>query len=204
MQEGLARLRDTKNREIWLYADNQNALRALSGDPTTAREYVGGFLEDVKILQQGDCEVKGKWTPSHQDIQGNKQADTLAKNGLTLSLCSKARTTLSWLRSRPYHNMIKRWHACHPGHYKPKNKTFPSTSSLPRRPATVISRRRANHTAIDSSPLRQRKNAPAAPARSALHTYSSTTAKPKQCTQRPSSTPNTEDLGHGNRSQMTT
>lgn len=42
-------------------------------------------LKDLKILQQEGCEIQGKWTPSHQTIFGNEQADTFAKEGLSES-----------------------------------------------------------------------------------------------------------------------
>lgn len=61
--------------------NNQNALGALAGGPTVGREYQIECLKDVKILKQVDCEVKGKWTPSNDGINGNKHGDTLAKSG---------------------------------------------------------------------------------------------------------------------------
>ncbi|KAL0630628.1 hypothetical protein Q9L58_010526 [Maublancomyces gigas] len=130
IEEGLSRLGETKEKDISLCFDNQNARKALAGRPTAGREDVRGFLEDVKILQQGGCSVRGKWTPSHQNIEGNEQPDSLANIGSSLPLCPWARTTLSWLCSTPYHTMIEQWHERSPGQHKPKTKPFGATSGL--------------------------------------------------------------------------
>lgn len=71
----------TANRIVWVYTDNQNALRAMAGGPTVGREYVKEFLEDVKALQERGRKVRGKWTPSHQGISGNEHADHRANLG---------------------------------------------------------------------------------------------------------------------------
>lgn len=61
--------------------ENQNALRALAGDPTSVRVYIAACLEDVKSLRQRGCKIKGTWTASQTDILRNEQEDTVAKEG---------------------------------------------------------------------------------------------------------------------------
>lgn len=62
IQEALRYLasNDTCDREIFLFADNQNALSALAGGPTLGREYIRASLEDYTILQQQGCRMRGK------------------------------------------------------------------------------------------------------------------------------------------------
>lgn len=82
---------------IYICADNQNTLRALSGAQTGNREFGRKCLEDVKALYQNRCIVQGKWTPFHSGIPLNEQADELANEGCKQLLCQGARTTVTWL-----------------------------------------------------------------------------------------------------------
>lgn len=93
----------------------------------------------MKILQQAGCEIMGKWTPSHQNIFGNKHADKLAKAESKKPACTWSRTTLSWLRAHAYHTMIDKWKTEHPG-VKPRPKPFQGTSKLSWRSASAIAR----------------------------------------------------------------
>lgn len=113
IQKGCTALRKMgiSNQDVRHCVDNQNAIRGLAGGPSARREYIRECLKEVKILPQGCGRIKGKWTPLHQNIAGNEQADTLAKAGKTVASCGWKRGTRSWLRSAPYHNMINQWHA---------------------------------------------------------------------------------------------
>lgn len=108
IQEWLGRLNkmETKDKEILLCVDNQNDLRSLSGRPTGNREYIKECLKEARILQLNSRKITGKWTTSHQNIDGNDQADMLAKRGTRQNPCKWTRTTISWLQPRPYDNMI--------------------------------------------------------------------------------------------------
>lgn len=48
------------NAKIYLCADNQNTLKALTGGPTAGSKYIKACLKDVKILRQESCKIKGK------------------------------------------------------------------------------------------------------------------------------------------------
>lgn len=74
IQEGLAALASmvpemTRSGMIYLYVDNQNALRGPSGGPTSCREFVRKCLEEGEILRQRGCKIQGKWTPTNQISQ---------------------------------------------------------------------------------------------------------------------------------------
>lgn len=51
----------------------------MAGGLTAGRQYIKACLEDVKILQQGGCRVKGKWTPFHKGILGMNVVTHLPK-----------------------------------------------------------------------------------------------------------------------------
>lgn len=156
IQEGLRRLVElgTSDTPVWICVDNQHALRALVGGPIAGREFIRECLEDVKTLQQRGCEVRGKWTPSHQGIAGNQRADTLANEGHNDTDCTGSRATYSWLRARPHQNMIEKWETESKLPGRPKTSPFPPTANLPRRLARAIASLRGCLTALDTSPLK--------------------------------------------------
>lgn len=84
---------------IYVCIDNLNALKALAGGPTNSREHLSRCPEEAEDMRLKGCRILGKWTPSHQGIEGNKIADTLAKEGLSSSSCGLTRTTLGWIKS---------------------------------------------------------------------------------------------------------
>lgn len=98
IQEGLEALRasGTSNMVIHLYVDNKNGLKALTGGPSSGREYIRQSLEEMRILRIKGCEILEKWTPSHRNIPGNGRANTLAKNRLQDTPCTWTRATLTW------------------------------------------------------------------------------------------------------------
>lgn len=65
-------IRNIRDKEVFLCADNQNALQAVAGGPTTAREFVRAFLKNVKVLQRKGCKIKRKCSPSDIGIIGNE------------------------------------------------------------------------------------------------------------------------------------
>lgn len=156
IQEGLRCLidPDANNRVIVLCADNQNAQKALAGGPTAKREYVKACLEDVNILRQKGCKIKGKCSPSHTGILDNERADTLAKEGTKDAPCQWTKKTLIWLRARPYHWCIEKWQNKYGLSKKLSRKPFAATASIPRRSAWAISRLQAGLTGIDPTAMR--------------------------------------------------
>lgn len=92
IQHSLRGLRNTgvSNTNIWIGADRQNAQRAIAGRPAADRSHIMEGLEDMKILQQARCRIRGKWTPSHRaslviDTQTQWQTQaTIKQNALEL------------------------------------------------------------------------------------------------------------------------
>lgn len=111
-------------------------------------------------MQLNGCKITGKWTESHQDIAGNEQADRLAKLGTKKDTGKWARTTIVWLRHRPYHNMISKWHRLSPARRPPQTRPFTPTRNMFRRSANTISRLRAGLTGAVPTPLRAMEQCP--------------------------------------------
>lgn len=141
--------------EIFLCADSQNTLKALAGGPTAGREYIKGCLEDVNILRQEGSKIRGKWTPFHTGIEGNEEADTLAKEGAKENPCRGRQTRLTWLRARPHHSCAEAWQARHKLSTKPNQKPYGPTSKLNRGSARVVARMRPSLTTADHNPMKQ-------------------------------------------------
>lgn len=156
IQEGVAQLLalNTQNCRVYICADNQNALRALSGGPTGNREYLMKCLEDLETLQLKGCRVQGKWTPSHTRIIFNEQADMLANQGCTKTNCKWTRSSLTWLRAHSEKLMITQWGKEDQHAKNPIPKPFARTRESPRRTAQAIARLRCSLTLGDSSPVK--------------------------------------------------
>ena len=82
---GIARAADMMNKAgitnqtIIILSDSQAALKALAC-PTVRQMLVGDCIDNLNILSQNN-QVTIMWVPGHSDIDGNEEADTLAKSG---------------------------------------------------------------------------------------------------------------------------
>ncbi|CAL4196332.1 unnamed protein product, partial [Meganyctiphanes norvegica] len=72
------------NQTIVILSDSQAALKALA-KPLVKQMLVGNCINNLNILSQNNL-VKLMWVPGHSDIDGNEEADILAKTGAH-SLC---------------------------------------------------------------------------------------------------------------------
>jgi ribonuclease HI len=70
---------DIRNQTIYILSDSQAALKALAS-PRVKQLIVGNCINNLNMLSQNN-RVGLMWVPGHSDIEGNEQADTLAKNG---------------------------------------------------------------------------------------------------------------------------
>lgn len=138
--------RGTQDRIIYLCVDNQNALRDLAGGPRGGREDERKYVEEIGTLRLKGGKDLGKWTPSHQGIPGNEQADTSTKKRLTESQCTWSRATPAWGRSLPREMMLELWTT---KSNKDPSKPFYGTPSMPRIAAAAIARLRCHVTSID-------------------------------------------------------
>merc|ERR1739842_76216 len=67
------------NQTIIILSDSQAALKALAG-PMVKQMLVGNCTDNLNILSQNN-QVKLMWVPGHSNIDGNEEADILAKSG---------------------------------------------------------------------------------------------------------------------------
>lgn len=161
-RRALARLRRlTANiGKIYLCVNNQNALLSLFGGMTGGREHLKECLEDVKSLQYRGCEIKVKWTLSHQNIKGNDQADELAKEGLTLKQnCRWTRSTLNRARSQPRRILYQAWATTSTGS-KTFGAPFPPTAHIPRHAVVTIVQLHYELISLDANQTRDRPLCP--------------------------------------------
>ena len=67
------------NQTIFILSDSQAALQALAC-PRVKQVLVANCIDNLNILSQNN-QVTLMWVPGHSDIDGNEEADTLAKTG---------------------------------------------------------------------------------------------------------------------------
>jgi ribonuclease HI len=95
------------DRSIYLFTDNQSAiLRATRLDRGPGQETALDILYTTNALLQCSAPVTIHWVPGHTDIEGNKEADRLAKLATSHPPLASTPITLSWLRRQ-----IKEQHA---------------------------------------------------------------------------------------------
>ena len=70
-----------QNQTIYISSDSQAALRAVAS-PRVKQLLVGNCIDNLNMLSQNN-QVQLMWVPGHSDIEGNEQADILAKMVLT-------------------------------------------------------------------------------------------------------------------------
>ena len=90
---------DISNQTIYILSDSQAALRALA-NPRVKQLLVGNCIDNLNMLSQNN-HVQLMWVPGHSDIEGNEQADTLAKIGAhTLCEIPEPAVPVSYCRCR--------------------------------------------------------------------------------------------------------
>ena len=67
------------NQTIFILSDSQAALQALAC-PKVKQVLIGNCINNLNTLSQNN-QVTLMWVPGHSDIEGNEEADTLAKTG---------------------------------------------------------------------------------------------------------------------------
>jgi ribonuclease HI len=97
---------------IYLCIDNSSAICVLADNPNRIE---GAF----KATDAGNTLIKNGWTiesvwiPSHCGIEGNEEADKLAKRGTEQNQtpCSKAYTPYAWMNRMAKDKFITKWRA---------------------------------------------------------------------------------------------
>lgn len=98
---------------IHVCIDNTAVINGLRGQAPESSQAT--FLEFQQICETRDVQVR--WVPGHTGIQGNEEADVLAKNGAKLPLNSNSTTATSAgvlrLAKTLYNTMFHEWWSAH-------------------------------------------------------------------------------------------
>jgi len=78
------RLSGKQNREILFLVDNQAAITALGSNKTGSRLVASCRWALTHLAEQNQVSIA--WVPGHSDIEGNEEADALAKEGTKVAL----------------------------------------------------------------------------------------------------------------------
>lgn len=88
-----------ENRKIWIFTDNQAAVNRVSNlKPAPGQDTAIEVASISKQLQQLGTSLHIQWVPGHFDVEGNEQADKLAKEGTQITTRQNTTTTLSFLK----------------------------------------------------------------------------------------------------------
>jgi ribonuclease HI len=86
------------DHSIHLFTNNQSAiLHATRLDRGPGQETALDILHTTNTLLQRSAPVTLHWVPSHTDIEGNEEADHLAKLATSCPPLTSIPITLSWL-----------------------------------------------------------------------------------------------------------
>ena len=87
------------NQAISILSDSQAALKAIA-KPLIKQRLVGDCIKNLDVLSQTN-QVRLMWVPGHSDIEGNEEADTLAKTGAhTVCTMPEPAVPISYRRCR--------------------------------------------------------------------------------------------------------
>jgi ribonuclease HI len=141
------------DRSIHLFTDNQSAiLCATRLDRGPGQETALDILHTTNTLLQRSAPVTLHWVPGHTDIEGNEEADRLAKLATSCPPRASTPITLSWLRRQIKEQHSADWADWYNTSPKPKTYDAPhrrrldsAYTSLPRRQSTAILGLRTGH-----------------------------------------------------------
>ena len=79
-------LRETHVQSVNIYVDNCALIIAiLLTKPTPGHYLIDAFHKAVKVIKNKmpGISIQNKWIPAHEDVEGNKKVDSLAKKAIT-------------------------------------------------------------------------------------------------------------------------
>ena len=136
---------DIRNQTICILSDSQAALKALAS-PRVKQLLVGNCINNLNMLSHNN-QVKLMWVPGHSDIEGNEQADTLAKNGaFTVCEIPEPAVPISYCRCRlEVRYWVQKEHAKawnHADSYRHTKGVIRTTDKIPSKSLLKLSRKK--------------------------------------------------------------
>lgn len=89
-------LRAEPSHCIRVFLDNQSVVNCLLGRPADSSQKV--FLTFQQLAKGNNVRVR--WVPGHTGVQGNEEADEMAKRGAARTEVSTNPPTLAWVKRR--------------------------------------------------------------------------------------------------------
>ena len=78
--------KETRVKDVSIYTDNQASIQALESFKPTPGHYIADeFLRMISNIRKRftRCKIRISWIPGHEDVQGNEDADDIAKKAAT-------------------------------------------------------------------------------------------------------------------------
>jgi ribonuclease HI len=95
----LCRQRQMRNKTFWVFSDNQAAvMRMATFKASTGQTASLEVQQACKTISEYDCRISLQWVPGHTEVEGNEEADRLAKAATEIPQPSLYMTTVTYLR----------------------------------------------------------------------------------------------------------
>ena len=104
---------NTNTRTIWIFVDNQAAIRRCTSLQPTPGQYLSLQILDnlQKILQcNSDVKINIQWVPGHTKVFGNEIADKCARSAAALPRrCRAAFTSIAFIKLQIWQESLRAW-----------------------------------------------------------------------------------------------
>ena len=146
-------------QHIWIFSDNQSAVKRIAKPtPGPGFNLVISILKYAKLLKNKDIQLHISWVPGHSDVEGNEQADKLAKEGTTLQDNTReAYISLAYLgrmvKNQRFQEWQEQWKTSVIGRSyqgSPTTKFNPLAKTLSRHQVATLTQLRTGHGYFNS------------------------------------------------------
>ena len=83
--------RQQPGKDVTIFSDSQAAIKAIGGSQASGQQIIGGIIDSCDNLRKRGARVTIHWSPAHQGIPGNEQAEKKAKEATGWRLSRDAR-----------------------------------------------------------------------------------------------------------------